>query len=94
MSKCNKCVTNKSECINCCDNPIYADVPRRSKFQDYIPLCPVGYSDCVYDPAYMKLYCSEWYEELYGDKSPEEVVKEKCLVTNHGYCPNYDDEDK
>ena len=96
-SRCENCVTSKEECVNCCDNPIYANVPRQSKYQKYIPLCPRGYKDCVLDPAYIKAYNPKWYYELYGDKTPEEAV-EKCRQImeedpNEEY-PCYDDEDK
>lgn len=35
--------------------------------KDYTPVCPRGYTDCVYDPAYIKFSSPEWYKELYGD---------------------------
>ena len=57
---------------------------------EYEPTCPLGYDDCVRDPAYIKHFHPDWYEKLYGNKSPEEVAKEKCN-TPFG-C--YDDEDK
>ena len=97
INRCEGCVTDKSECINCCDNPIYANVPRFSKRMSYIPTCPRGYTDCVYDPAYIKLHNPKWYADLYGDKTPEEAA-EKCRQKveedpdEEYYC--YDDEDK
>lgn len=91
MSKCEKCITDKSNCNICKDNPKYADYPKRSFYSEYIPLCPHGYEDCVNDPAYLKYYYQEWYRSMYGDKTPEELVKEECDPLDN-YC--YDDEDK
>jgi hypothetical protein len=88
--KCETCVTNKSECIGCRDNPIYKDVPTVSLFQEYKPTCPQGFIDCVYDPAYIKYINPNWYKELYGDLTPEEASKKHCNE-NDEYC--YDDED-
>jgi hypothetical protein len=91
-------VTDKSECVNCADNPIYANIPKKTKYQEYIPLCPRGYSHCVNDPAYLKCYHAEWYKEMYGDLTPEQVVEKECLEKvkedpdEEYYC--YDDEDK
>ena len=90
-NKCEICVTDKSKCIECKDNPIYANVPKWSQFQEYIPTCPQGYCDCVYDPAYIKFYHPEWYEKQYEDMTPEEVAKKHCDKEDK-YC--YDDEDK
>ena len=96
-NRCDKCVADKSLCDNCRDNPKYADYPKFSKFMAYIPVCPAGYIDCVYDPAYIKYYNPEWYNEMWGDKTPEEVVVNSCkdLEFIEGiYCDHYDDEDK
>ena len=63
----------------------------------YTPVCPRGYLDCVYDPAYIHFHYPDWYKELYGDKTPEEAA-EKCRQKmledpdEENYC--YDDEDK
>ena len=91
MYRCEKCVTDKSWCWRCKDNPKYANYPSLSYFQEYIPLCPQGYDDCVMDPAYIKFHHPEWYKKLYGDMTPEEVVAENCDPDDE-YC--YDDEDK
>lgn len=40
----------------------------------YTPVCPRGYIDCVYDPAYIKHHYPKWYKSLYGDLSPEEAI--------------------
>jgi len=96
-SRCDKCVTDKAQCVRCPENPKYANISRFSLFQAYIPTCPRGYTDCVNDPAYIKYYHSGWYKEIYGDKTPEEAA-ERCrkLVEEDPdmdyYC--YDDEDK
>lgn len=95
--KCKVCVTDKTECIFCPDNPEYVHIKRHSLFQAYVPACPLGYRDCISDPAYIKCYHSEWYKELYGDKIPYEAA-EKCRKRIEedpdGFCYNYDDEDK
>ena len=100
-NKCNKCVSDKSLCSHCKDNPevqkILASLPRQSLFMDYVPTCPRGYLDCIYDPAYIHFHYPVWYKELYGDKTPEEAA-EKCRQkvledpNEENYC--YDDEDK
>lgn len=67
---------------------------------EYKPVCPRGYTDCVYDPAYIKFHHPEWYKELHGDMTPEEAVHKKggCYdkvekdPDEEYYC--YDDEDK
>lgn len=63
----------------------------------YKPTCPRGYTDCIYDPAYIKFVHPEWYEELYGDMTVEEAAgdcREKVArdPDEKYYC--YDDEDK
>ena len=90
MDICDGCVTDKVECVNCKNAPQYRDYPRTSKYMAYKPLCPRGFTDCVNDPAYIKYVNPKWYRELYGDKTPEEVVKENCTEER---C-YYDDEDK
>ena len=97
MSRCDTCVTDKSLCENCRDNPKYKDVPKYSQYKEYNPTCPRGYDDCVYDPAYIKCRHPEWYKKLYGDKTTEEAA-ERCRKVviddpdEKGYC--YDNEDK
>ena len=91
--KCAVCVTEKTLCNQCRDNPKYANVPSQSLFQVYQPTCPFGATDCVCDPAYIKYYHPEWYKDMYGDKSPSEVANETCKrQTSMRHC--YDDEDK
>ena len=98
MSLCDKCISDKSLCVKCKDNPIYADVPKFSQFREYIPTCPRGYGDCVWDPAYIKLNSPGWYKDLYGDMTPEEASLVSCQKkvekdpNEDYYC--YDDEDK
>ena len=92
-SKCDKCVTDRSLCDRCRDNPKYKDYPSRSRFQEYIPTCPYEYDDCIHDPAYIKFHYPEWYKELYGDMTPEEACIKQCCVDSD-YCDDYDDEDK
>ncbi len=89
---CNKCAH---------DLKIYLDnmeLHSATKQFFYTPLCPRGYSDCVCDPAYIHFMHPDWYEAMYGDKSPEEVVRETCQkrvdedTDGKFYC--YDNEDK
>ena len=50
----------------------------------YTLTCPHGFMDCVYDPAYLKEYCFDWWKEL-------------GMPTSCENCKNgerYDDEDK
>ena len=100
-NKCDKCVSDKSWCTECIDHPevqkILKSLPKQSCFMAYVPTCPRGYTDCVYDPAYIHFHYPDWYKELYGDKAPEEAA-EKCRQkmledpNEEEYC--YDDEDK
>ena len=97
LSRCERCVQDPEMCVNCSDNPVYANIPRYSLYMAYKPVCPRGFSDCVTDPAYIKFHYPDWYKELYGDKTPEEAA-EKCRQKmledpdEENYC--YDDEDK
>ena len=100
--KCAKCVNSCSSlCLECIDNIKFAEIPTQSHFQAYIPACPFGYMDCVYDPAYIKFYHPEYYKKEFGDCITEEVVKEDFYDCydyfkdeKYDYCPQYDDEDK
>lgn len=95
---CDSCVMNRSECINCRYIPIYKNIPTDSLYQAYIPTCPRGYMNCVYDPAYIKYNCPDWYKELYGDMTPEQASEQSCAEKvredpdEEYYC--YDNEDK
>ena len=57
---------------------------------NYIPSCPYGYRDCVSDPAYIRCYHPEWWEELGMPTECEcaDEYEEGCS------CRYYDDEDK
>lgn len=94
MEQCNVCVNKGSQCELCKDNPIYARVPKISYFQTYKPACPIGATDCVLDPAYIKFNYPKWYKELYGDKSVEEAAKKCHPDYEDNWCNDYDDEDK
>ena len=77
---------------NCIEN-----APIKPSELKYTPTCPRGYTDCVYDPAYIKFNHPEWYQHLYGDKTPEEASYEcqelmKKDPNEEYHC--YDDEDK
>ena len=100
LSKCERCVQDPEMCVNCSDNPVYANIPRYSLYMAYKPVCPRGFSDCVTDPAYIKFHYPDWYKNLYGDMTPEEAIHieggcwesyQNDLEMNY-YC--YDDEDK
>ena len=66
----------------------------------YNPVCPRGYMDCVYDPAYIKHCYPDWYKSLYGDLSPEEAIHDPggCVERMENDPDEkygcYDDEDK
>lgn len=92
--KCNYCVNKNTEyCENCIDHPKWANRPKHSNYQPYKPVCPFGYIDCIYDPAYCLWSDSSYYKELYGDIAPEEAIKICCCCEcRDGNC--YDDEDK
>ena len=98
FNHCDSSVTDKSECMGCRDNPIYKDVPTHSLYQEYIPTCPRGYIDCVYDPAYIKTYHPDYYHDTFGDLTPEQASAKSCGERvkedpdEEYYC--YDDEDK
>lgn len=64
-------------------------VMNRSTFQWvwYKPACPVGYTDCVLDPARSKA------QEYDGLILPEGLV-EPCQYADEDDCDEYDDEDK
>jgi hypothetical protein len=104
-NKCEKCVADKNMCGQCRDNPevqkILASLPKSSHFIPYVPICPRGFVDCVWDPAYILYTDPDWYKELYGDKTPLEALWvdggcmekiEKDHKMEKYYC--YDDEDK
>lgn len=94
-NKCQICITNKSLCDTCKDNPKYRNIPIQSLFRAYKPMCPFGMNDCIGDPAYYKFYYPDYYKELYGDLSLEETIKESCsCCIEWGYPKYYDDEDK
>ena len=95
--KCNECVADKTFCEQCRDNIKYRDVPTRSYFKAYNPVCPLGEQYCVLDPAYIKYTDPDWYKELYGDITPEEAaLTDNCgkNIDVYGSCLDYDDEDK
>lgn len=63
--------------------------PNQFKSVKYNPTCPHGYTDCVWDPAYIYATYPNWYKKLKGDALPTEVACEACLNGER-----YDDEDK
>lgn len=97
FNPCEKCVTDRSLCDGCRNSPKYADYPNKSLFRAFNPTCPLGYDDCIHDPAYIKHHYPKWYQELYGDLTPEEAAKTKegCNPDlEDEWCSDYDDEDK
>lgn len=75
MNRCDKCKTSRSLCKDCRENPIYADIPKYTRFQAYVPACPRGYSDCIHDPAYILYKHPKLYKEVYGELPPKEAIK-------------------
>ena len=93
--KCQICITDKSRCDDCKDNPKYRNIPRPSLFMAYEPACPFGMDDCIGDPAYDKFYHPEYYKELWGNLPPEIIIGKSCSsCIKCGYPKYYDDEDK
>ena len=98
MKLCDSCITERALGPECIHNPL--NQYRKNHYRDYNPVCPRGYPDCVSHPAYIKKNYPNWYEQLYGNKTPEEAlhVENGCLARAEKdpeelhYC--YDDEDK
>lgn len=95
LSKCKRtdCCINKIYCKSCSE--YYGYIPKQSLYTDYIPVCPLGYGDCIYDPAYLKRNYPDYYKEEFGELTPFEAsLTEHCqlCVKNDGI--QYDDEDK
>ena len=92
---CPNCINDKKFCNMCICNPKY-----HNYFKEYIPTCPRGYDDCIHDPAYIKCHHPDYYNNIYGNLTPEEAIKVKngCLDSvkedpdEEYYC--YDNEDK
>lgn len=97
-SRCDKCAIYQKVgdkfCIECSDYFIYNLVPKQSKFCEYIPTCPCGYDYCIYDPAYIYKYYPEYYNEIYGNVKPDEVICKDYYPYGLNDCRSYDDEDK
>lgn len=84
MSKsCHMNCINVEHCSHCTRNLDFGDY-----FKAYNPTCRFGYEDCIHDPAYIFCYHKEWYHELYGDISPQDVDSCECDGSD------YDWEDK
>lgn len=98
VSKCHlskDCINVNSDfCKICSHAPDY--MVRRDYYQTYEPTCPIGMPDCVCDPAYIKRFNPEWYEDLYGTMTVAEVVEKHCkpYIMDGHWCTAYDDEDK
>ena len=62
----------------------------------YDPVCPLGYDDCVCDPAYVKYYYPDLYEQYFGDMTTEEAAQKNCVeyLEKHPNHNCYDNEDK
>ena len=66
---------------------IVMEGPDEFKTAYYTPTCKCGYTDCIYDNAYIKATYPEWYEELQQSKGID-----TCDVCING--DRYDDEDR
>ena len=56
----------------------------------YIPVCPKGFVDCVYDPAYIKYYHPQWYDRIYNGLTPQEAADIYCSE-REASCYDYED---
>lgn len=99
-NRCNECVVkDKNKCLQCRENPIYANVPTVSLFKAYNSVCPRGYDNCVCDPTYILYHSPKWYSKLYDTTTPEQAIfaEGSCMdrykddPNEEGYC--YDDGD-
>ena len=95
-NRCEGCYTDRSECINCIDNPIYENVPRKSLYSWMKPVCPYGYQNCIYDPGYIKKIYPEEYARQFGNIPPDQAVETSMCIAcfECKNSPYYDDEDK
>ena len=88
-----ECIRDKKEyCYKCIHN-IEITIPK-NYFKQYEPVCPVGYTDCVIDPAYIACHYPDWYKDLYGDLTPIQASAKSCHPSSDMFCEDYDDEDK
>lgn len=89
---CNSCVNFGKYCDSCLKNPNFSHLT--DYFKAYNFTCRFGYEDCIHDPAYIKCHYPDWYQSLYGNKTPEEASldPEGCANCKNG--EDYDDEDK
>lgn len=70
-------------------NDLATKLSRRTVTQPYKPTCVLGYTDCIYDPAYIRAHHRDWWIEL--------GMPTSCSHTSEmeeGWCRAYDDEDK
>lgn len=40
----------------------------------YIPACPEGVCNCIFDPGYIAARNPALYREIYGERTPEQVT--------------------
>ena len=78
---CNICINrnNKDVCAACTHSPVYRNVLKTNRYQEYEPVCPRGYKDCKNDPSWIKQYHPECYKDRYGDKTLQEAA-EFCRI--------------
>ena len=78
---CDTCVMNKVYCDRCIHHPDYKLC--FDFYRAYLPTCKFGNADYP-----------NWYQSLYGNKTPEEASldSEGCANCKNG--EDYDDEDK
>lgn len=86
------CIRDKDEyCYRCIHNDDII-IPR-NYFKGYESTCPLGYTDCINDPAYIAYVHPSWYKDLYKDLTPEQASRLSCHPSCDRCC-DYDDEDK
>lgn len=87
-----RCIRKEDEyCYKCVHNDEVI-IPK-NYFKGYDPVCPIGYTNCIHDPAYIAYAYPSWYKELYNNLTPLQAARLSCHPSCD-MCCDYDDEDK
>ena len=54
----------------------------------FVPVCPEGVCNCIFDPAYIAARNQALYWEIYGERTPEQVTEwlMNQLERNDNFC--------